>query len=195
MYEPLIAPVLYPNRTLDVTQHNFTLRTLAKPFDNSKLDLSLYYKYDQEDMKNGSVTFFDNLETKTYGGSLFYDHNESEFLELKFGINYDKNNTIGIKEDSVSSSSEFSYDYFSAYGLLRANIFDKIIQPSIFYKYDIIYWQKEYEEGNSGFGGDIRIVPQNNYSFYLGYSRATQFEAKDVETFEIGGKLEVDDFL
>ncbi|MGB5530160.1 MAG: TonB-dependent receptor, partial [Ignavibacteriaceae bacterium] len=45
LYQPFVAPVLYPNRTLDATQHNFRLRTLVKPFDNSKLDLSVYYRY------------------------------------------------------------------------------------------------------------------------------------------------------
>jgi hypothetical protein len=43
LYDPIAAPVFYPNQKLDILQHNVGLRTLAKPFDDSQLDLSIYY--------------------------------------------------------------------------------------------------------------------------------------------------------
>ena len=50
MYSPE-APVVYPSQKLDVLQNNFGLRTLAKPFDNSKLDLSIYYRYNLDEFR------------------------------------------------------------------------------------------------------------------------------------------------
>ena len=48
------APVVYPNQKLDVLQHNVGLRTLAKPTDDSQLDLSFYYRYNLDELKNSS---------------------------------------------------------------------------------------------------------------------------------------------
>jgi hypothetical protein len=200
LYDPSIAPVLYPNQKLDIIQHNFRLRTLTKPFDKSKLDLTVYYRYNEDMIKNASVTSFDNLETRTFGGSLFYTHQELDFVELQVNTTYEKNETLGIEKDSVSSStstSEYNYDYFTAYGLLRTDLFNKVIQPTLYYKYENIGWERismseKYVKGNSGIGGDINIVALENFSFYLGYSRVSQFGAIDVETFEAGGIVEIE---
>jgi len=62
LYEPLRAPVVHPFQKLETTQHNFVLRTLAKPFDDSKLDLSFYYRYGLMNISNRPAFSRGNIE-------------------------------------------------------------------------------------------------------------------------------------
>ncbi|MDH3268285.1 MAG: TonB-dependent receptor [Ignavibacteria bacterium] len=102
MYSPE-APVIYPNQKLDVLQNNFGLRTLAKPFDNSKLDLSFYYRYNLNQLKNpfnqNSSTNEDFVET--LGGLLNYNQK----------INFIKIALLGVYEDTkINLDRQQSWD-------------------------------------------------------------------------------------
>ncbi|HEY7752002.1 MAG TPA: TonB-dependent receptor plug domain-containing protein, partial [Ignavibacteriaceae bacterium] len=85
LYEPLRAPVLHPFQKLETLQHNFVLRTLAKLFDNSKLDLSFYYKYGFDEYLNVPAISLRNIENKTMGGSILYNQEPSDFFGLQIG--------------------------------------------------------------------------------------------------------------
>lgn len=184
LYEPLRAPVVSPNQKLETLQHNFVLRTLAKPFDKSILDLSLYYKYNLDELGNGPVTMYNKLEAETYGGSLSYDHKESEYLGLQLGAGYEKNESL--VERIVDLPSEYKYNYLSAFGILYISLFDSVLQPSAFYKIE----RRDFESddlNNSGYGIDLKISPLRSMNFYAGFSSHTQIFDEATEVYEIGG--------
>ena len=91
LYNPFIAPVFYPNHKLDITQHNFSLRTLAKPFDDSQLDFSIYYRYGLDELRDfrDSTGYKGDNKNKTYGGVLNYYYTY-DFISLQIFGNYEK---------------------------------------------------------------------------------------------------------
>jgi hypothetical protein len=178
LYDPFAAPVLFPNSTLDVTQHNVGLRTLVKPFDDSQLDLSFYYRYGLDEFRDfrDSLNIHYEDKSKTYGGVLNYYY--------KFDII-----TLQALGDYESTNHDDEVDNFERYGfcgILSASFLDNFIQPSVFYKRS--YWGNDFRNNVGGIGGDIIFHPAQNQSLYIGYSlrESIYTNEENIPCFEIG---------
>ncbi|HSW55348.1 MAG TPA: TonB-dependent receptor plug domain-containing protein [Ignavibacteriaceae bacterium] len=192
LYDPIAAPVLFPNQKLDILQHNVGLRTLAKPFDNSQLDLSIYYRYGLEELRDGNDTadYKRDLENKTVGGALDY-RQESEFLILDLFATYEENNSNLLTENYFQSTTqEMKNVHYSVSGVLSGNILNNRIVPSIFYKYDSKDFGNGISSNNPGFGFDIKISPMEIMNFYIGLSKFNQLEDNDADLLELGWRLQ-----
>lgn len=176
LYEPLAAPVINPIRKLEVTQHNFGLRTQAKPFEGSNLDLSLYYRYNLNENTDAqdSISSFSETESKTFGGFLNYSQKISP-ITLQLISRYERREL-----------PSFNSDLFGVGGLLSAEFLNGILIPSIFYKYNS--WKSFSDFKYSGIGGDVSLIPFEFLKFYAGYSvRDEFFINKSAGSIEVGG--------
>ncbi len=169
----LEAPVVYPNQKLDVLQNNFGLRTLAKPFENSKLDFSIYYRYGQNKVEGNLNAPFSNpqIENKTYGVILNADQKIS-IVKLSAIFNYEKrSNDYLPSTESLGSSTDA--DLFSVTPMVSFLLLDGKLTPSVFYKY---LWSKYVSIGRirnenlSGLGFDLSYSVFQNLQIYGGYS-------------------------
>ena len=194
LYQPFVAPVLYPNQKLDVTQHNFGLRTLAKTSDNSKLDLSFYYRYGMDKLNDNTDTsvYKQEWENKTLGGTLGY-FQKSEFLNLDLFAVYEDNNWSQYTESYFFSTTDEMKDInYSVGGVLSGNILNNVIVPSIFYKYDYKDFGGEKTLGSSGYGFDLKISVHQILDFYTGYSTYNQIFDNAANLFEMGVAFQKD---
>lgn len=194
MYSPE-APVVYPNQKLDVLQNNFGLRTLAKPFDNSKLDLCIYYRYDQNELNNRTNqnnSINEQTISKTFGGQLNYSQN-IYFIKLDL-LGVYENAKIDLDRqlswDSTGSPKDWDKNTFCGSIILSANLLDDLIVPSVFYKYSSLDFLN-LSSGTqilNGFGTDLKLAINNLSSIYIGYSQSEQIVSSNdnVETFEAG---------
>lgn len=182
LYDPAIVPVLYPNRTLDITQHNFSLRTLAKPFDNSKLDLSLYYRYNLDEHRDfrDSLNFNENIKNKSYGAVLNY-YLKYDIITLQLLGDYEKvKNEIII--DNYTNLRD--YDRLSFGAVLSTSLLENFIQPAIFFKQK--YWGDE-NINIGAFGVDVIFELAQDQKLYIGYSlREKVYSDDNIPAFEIG---------
>jgi hypothetical protein len=72
LFNETLAPVNFDNNSLDSKQHNFGLRFLAKPFQNSYTNLNFYYKFYQNEYNESdtSSTSKSTSKNKLLGGML-----------------------------------------------------------------------------------------------------------------------------
>jgi len=193
LYDPIAAPVFAPNQKLDVLQHNVGLRTLAKPFDDSQLDLSIYYRYGLDELRDGNDTadYKRDLEIKTVGGALDY-RQESEFLNFDLFATYEENNSSRLTENYFQSmTQEMNNVHYSVVGILSGNILNNTIVPSIFYKYESKDFGHGISSNNPGYGFDIKISPMEIMNFYFGLSKFNQLEDNDSDLLELGWRLKM----
>ncbi len=188
IYDPA-APVVYPNRILDILQHNFGLRTLVKPFDNSQLDLSLYYHYILDELRDlqDTLEIADDIETKSYGAFIKYSQ-RIDLLSFKISSIYEKNKSYQNNKNVNSSYYEDSFNYLAFSSVLTLNLFDDKLKPSVFYKYYDLHLEG-FNSGRSGAGVDIEYEPTKNLSFYAGISKHSGHSIHDRKALEIGGKF------
>ena len=182
LYEPLIAPVLYPNRTLNITQHNFTLRTLAKPFDNSKLDLSFYYRYNLDEHRDfrDSLDINEDKKNKSYGAVLNY-YLMFDIITLRVLGDYEK-----VKNEIIIDNYNYlgEYDRFSLGAVLSTSLLENFIQPAIFFKQKY-FWDENINFG--AFGVDVLFAIAQDQKLYIGYSlREEVYTGDNIPAFEIG---------
>ncbi len=204
IYEPLLAPVVYPNRTLDVLQHNAGLRLQVLPFKNAKLNLSFYYRYldSKQDDVADSIDLFEYYDNKVLEGMLMYDH-QIDWIDLKIIGTYEKldgNYSTFRYPELQGSRSTKDNKRFSIASIISFNLLNNNLIPSVYYKYlnvdnneDIILWgiplNYDKSESFTGFGGDLTIKIHEELFTYLGYSRYKQFsDSADVESIELGAR-------
>jgi hypothetical protein len=189
----LEAPVVYPNQKLDVLQNNFGLRTLAKPFDNSKLDLSVYYRYSQDELSNRtSQNYSMNEQTiaKTFASQLNYFQN-IYFLKVDLLGVYEETKIDLDRQlswDTTGSIKNWDKKSLSGSIILSTELLNDQFVPAIYYKYsnyDFSYMNPETKILN-GFGIDLKLAINNAFSLYAGYSKTEQLltSGDNVETFE-----------
>ena len=200
LYDRVSAPVIFPNRTLDVLNHNIGLRLQALPYDDSNVELSLYYKYSQDETDNSHDSLKEkySYEVKTLGANLNFIQRAGIFTG-RIISNWEKNKL------SVSSYTSYDrvlnttdYNYFSAAGILSLHLFDSTFVPSVFYKYfnrTYRYFGEDMNSGNSGYGADILYNPLEELSFYIGYSIYSQDNNDDQKNFELGIKGKTENLL
>lgn len=184
LFQPFTAPVYYPNLKLDVTQHNFGLRTLAKPFDGSQLDLSLYYRYGLDERRNSYDSFYFKIgkEVKSYGGIFNYLHNLDIFTFQFLGDYEYVNNELNWVYDNYID--KHSFDRFSFGGVVTAHILENFIRPSVFYKQN--HLGNEHININA-IGADVLFSLAENQELYIGYSSQENiYDDEKTPSFEIG---------
>ena len=166
------APVAYPSQKLDVLQNNFGLRTLAKPFEDSKLDFSIYYRSEKSIFEGYQSAFNSTPQFKneTFGAIL----NAEEIISIvkigaiisyeKKSINYTEPPSLGFTTDS---------DLFTITPIVSFSLFDEKLTPAVFYKY---LWSNHVSTGRirnenlSGLGVDLNYKVFQNLKIYGGYS-------------------------
>jgi hypothetical protein len=177
LYDEIRAPVVNQLTDMDVTQHSFDLRLLAKPFAGSNTDFNLYYKFDGQSLNNigDNSNDFEKTKNKLYGLSLNQKYNE-DIYNINLIACYEHSDiNLNFFPSSQDSINYYSYkvNLFSLAGIAGINISAKI-KASIFYKYSSMmnemlnYFQINRE--SKGVGFDVNINTCNELSFYLGYS-------------------------
>jgi len=183
LYNPIAAPVFYPNQKLDVLQHNVGLRTLAKPFDDSQLDLSLYYRYgldELRDFRRDSIDYKSDSRSKSYGAALNYYYTY-DFLTLQLFGNYKKSDIDYISTYYTSSLKE---EFYNLGGLITLHTSDKKLNFSIFYKDG---YSELTDYSYNGLGADLKYNLVDEFLFYAGFSLRQVYELGDqVPTIEGG---------
>jgi len=187
LYQPFTAPVYFPNRKFDITQHNFNLRTLTKPFDESKLDLSIYYRYglDEDNFKMDSLDLGRNFKSRSFGSVINYLQ-KLDFLTFQLLGDYESNDDE-IFWRSYNYTNINKNERFSFGGILTARFLDNFIHTSLYYKQN--YWGVQGEDRISlhGVGADIIFLPAYGQSLYIGISsRESIYSEENVPAFEIG---------
>jgi hypothetical protein len=199
LYDPIFAPVFSPNQKLDVLQHNVGLRTLAKPFDNSQLDLSIYYRYGLDEYRNkrDSLNFGRDYKNKSFGTVINYLQTLNIFTFQLLGDYESTNSELYWVEDNYLDSH--NYRRFSFGGILSAGFFNNYIRTSIYYKQN--HWNEydysdEQEIRLNGVGADIIFLPAYDQSLYIGYSlRESRSEDENLPSFEIGARYKNTELL
>ena len=183
LYDPIFAPVVSPNQKLDILQHNVGLRTLAKPFDNSQLDLSIYYKYGLDelmDFRRDSIDYKSESRSESYGAALNYFYTY-DFLTLQLFGNYEKSDF-----DFIHTNYDFSLkdEFYNYGGLVTLSTSDNAFKFSIFYKQG---YREITDYSHNIFGLDLKYVLLRNISLYAGYSlRNAYWISEEVPSFETG---------
>ena len=192
LYDPFFAPVRFPNQKLDILQHNVGLRTLAKPFDDSQLDLSLYYRYGLDELRDfrDSINTSRDLEEKVFGGKLNYFQRISS-VSLQLLSSYESNTNMDNNQKSLNgmtfyeNNENLTLDIFNVGGLFTLYLLDDNFQASAFYRYNSIT-TGDYNSGRSGIGIDLNYRLLNKLKFYLGTSSYENYNSQDAGSFEAG---------
>jgi|WetSurSiteA1Bulk_404760.scaffolds.fasta_scaffold02711_1 outer membrane cobalamin receptor len=186
LYDPIAAPVFYPNQKLDITQHNVGLRTLAKPFDYSQLDLSIYYRYGLDELRDfqDSIDISRDEENKKFGASLNFYYS-FDYITLQLLSEYQKIMT-DIHNNYGDSNSED--ERYSIAGLISLHTLDKSLKLSIFFK--TLDWINPNMGNYGGIGIDLRYMLNNLFSFYAGYSVRDEYLNGEAPSFETGFRFE-----
>ena len=203
------SDVLYPQRYQLSTNHYGDIKVLANVIPSSKTDLTFYYQYDQqkfrqnEDSLSGNIpTMIDNNSYHTIGISIRNDF-ANDYLNVSISANYE-NTEYSLEMMNLLKSESI----LSLAGQLQFTPIGSLFVPTAYAKYS------KYFDGNYfGFGGDLNIAINNQFTLYGGlsfyskphsiieryysdpnnlppsYSQQTSADKSDVSTLEIGSKL------
>jgi len=202
LYEPLLAPVVYPNRTIEMEQHNAGLRLQVLPFEDANLNVSFYYRYLDSKLDDAvdSIDLYEYYDNKVLGGMLMYDH-RTDWIDVKLIGTYEKlENDYSELIQLGSHGLQYikNIDRFSVASVISINLLNNKLIPSVYYRYLAVdvddsrhTWNSPFSynksESFSGFGGDIAFRIDDEFISYFGYSRHKQFsDSSDVETIELG---------
>lgn len=193
------AIVNYPSRIQKILNHNVGLKIQTLPWDHAYLDLSVFYRYSDDEISNdmNSVVLKDRYDNKNFSAALNFKQRFNT-LSLRLISTYDKNNTTEYAGYLLNNDLLTNHDYFSAGSIISLNLLDGRLVPSIFYKYSYQTIQINNEDnsaGNSGYGMDVSYNPLDLFSIYSGYSVYDQVNNDNVRTFEVGGKIQSETFF
>ena len=196
MYDQQTLFVKYDKRTQKVLNHNFRLKTQLLPWNNAKADLSFFYRYNENEIRNDqdTVIIIDRYNNKNYGVT-FNINQTLNIFSLQLFSTYEKNSALAFAGYLSDSGNDLSidHDYFSVGTIVSANLADGLFIPSVFYKHSnrsIISDKLNQDKNGSGIGIDFVAKPLTFLSFYAGYSINDQFETTDSKSFEIGSKFD-----
>ena len=196
LYDQQLAPVVYPNRNESTNTHNISLKLLGKFTDNSKTNLTLYYRSNFDGISGGSdSTHFANTDrNKIYGLSLNQSFTLSQ-ARLSLIGNYEK---YDFNYDALYQSFHSVINYnASVYSLSAVVTFDsdnQILVPSLFCKAS----HNSYFTGApnvSGYGIDMKANLSEKISFYGGYSFYNNHRLTDTKNFELSGQFKNDNTI
>lgn len=181
LYDPVQAPVIFPNGKVAALTHLPRLRLLIKQSDWLRNDISFYYFYS----KNENNSFVnESIKDKVFGvdikNLLKYDvfdiklnlayENSDIFRQYSF---YDLNESARVYAPSVN----FKYNTLSAAAIISTKIGNDLITPSVFYKFSSvtkypgrIIIEDSSSNVSTGLGFDVSIKANNYFDFYFGSS-------------------------
>ncbi len=181
LYDPVQAPVIFPNGKVAALTHLPRLRLLIKQSDWLRNDISFYYFYS----KNENNSFVnESIKDKVFGvdikNLLKYDvfdiklnlayENSDIFRQYSF---YDLNESARVYAPPVN----FKYNTLSATTIISTKIGNDLITPSVFYKFSSvtkypgrIIIEDSSSNVSTGLGFDVSIKANNYFDFYFGSS-------------------------
>ena len=200
LFNETLAPVYFENNSLNSKQHNFGLKIIAKPFENSSTNINLYYKFYQNEF-NAVDSLFNSKsisKDKVLGAMLDQRFSFDPInLALHAGYQSLKHNPTFTSSDSLAvryfpDNSTLDYKSFFVSPMLSFTLLDSTFVPSVYFKYaDALQRNSSYgletEEKFNGFGADLSIILNENYNFYFGYSRFDDnyFAEEKIRTLEL----------
>jgi hypothetical protein len=177
LYDEIKAPVINNLTNMDITQHTFDLRLLAKPFQGSSSDFNIYYKFDGQNLSsiNDDPNNFKKSNNKLYGALFNQKYNEDFYNINLIGTYEHSENRFNVSPPLQNSINLYQYklNLFSLSGIAGIHISDKI-KTSLFYKYSSInndipgFFRTN--KTSQGVGLDLNISTSDDLSFYLGGS-------------------------
>ncbi len=192
LYNDILAPVNFNAGGQDYKFHYFNLRLLSNYFDNSTIDLNLYYKFDNTQLSQSDDTLFYKTvnKNKIYGVSLKQDYRKDLFDFQLNGIYEVSTIKYYYLTDSTYNYYPVNYNDFSASAVVSLHLLDSSLVPSIFYKISNESGNNYSPESNgeyNGIGADIAYRTSDQLRFYLGYSNfKTGAESNYSQSFEAG---------
>jgi len=197
IYEPLLAPVVYPNRIFEVEQHNAGLRLQVLPFEDSQLNLSFYYRYKLDELMDvrDSLDISEDLDEKVFGSALNYYQRLGSF-SLNLITSYENNSVVDDRNQTYNNipvfteSSLSDYEVFSLGGIATLHLLNDHLESSVFYGYNRVTVE-DFSSTRTGGGIDFRYKFLKSLSFYLGISSYTNYEHQSASAFEVASKLEL----
>lgn len=181
LYDPVQAPVIFPNGKVAALTHLPRLRLLVKQSDWLRNDISFYYFYS----KNENNSFVnESIKDKVFGvdikNLLKYDvfdiklnlayENSDIFRQYSF---YDPNEAARVYAPPVN----FKYKTLSATTIISTKIGNDLITPSVFYKFSSvtkypgrIIIEDSSSNVSTGLGFDVSVKANDFFDFYFGSS-------------------------
>lgn len=193
LYDELLAPVFYTDRAEQTKQMNYSIKLLGKFTDNSKTDLSFYYRSTFDAISGERDTAYFANTDRNYILGVNLKHNMTlNILDFTVLANYEK---FEINYDEVFGNSHPVYNYnssiYSAAAIVSFIGENKSIIPSVFYKisHNSLYTNPE---NKTGMGLDLRINLTENFSVYIGYSFYNNIGNRDIKNFEASSNYKND---
>jgi hypothetical protein len=189
LYNQQIAPVYYPERRLNILQHNVGLRLFVNPVSESQTDLSIYYRFSNDEVSNPpAVTDYPRRTKDKTAGALLRQDISLAFADLKVIAQYEKTNT---KFYMPGSNLDDNISYFTLSPVFSLKLLDSIIIPSAYYKFQNI--RNGSSASYNGLGFDLAINLFDNLKLYGGYSDYKSVNLSDnVNTVELSAKVNLD---
>ena len=201
LYDFRAAPMVYPNGELKTLTHLPRLRFLIKPTEWMRSDASVFFMFNRYEKITSASEYSEN---KTYGLNIRNDFGYDVF-NFQLNVDYEKRNVFSSKSfynsiDSININAmqnDFDADFFSASGILSANLNNGTFIPSIYYK--ISTDKKNYSQPNAynniynhqGFGIDLLFKIKSSFAFYLGTSVLKPYMSSvDYALIELGTKYQ-----
>lgn len=190
IYDEILAPVVYGDRMEHTRQQNLSLKFLGRFTDNSKTDLTFYYRssYDQTSGGIDSTLFANTGRNDVFGIHLKHDM-ELDVAQLTLLGNYEKSK-LNYDQLSYNSHPDNNFDLSSssAAAILTFNTDTKIFEPSLFAKISHNSYYSS-NQNSRGLGIDIKINLPSDFSFYAGYSFYNGLgSTKDTKNLELSAE-------
>ena len=200
LFNETLAPVYFGSNSLSFKQHNFGLKILAKPFENSYTNLNLYYKFYQNEFNTVDSTVNSKSTAKDKLLGVLLDQRFSfNPINLSLHVGYQslKHNPTFTSSDSLAvryfqDNSTLDYKSFFVSPMLSFSLLDSTFVPSVYFKYaDVLQRNSSYgietQEKFNGFGADLSILLNEKYKFYFGYSKFDDnyFIGEKISTLEL----------
>lgn len=184
LYNETLAPVYYEKNSLDFKQHNFGLKILAEPFNNTFTDLNIYYKFSLEEYQQIFSGYNSKaaLKDKIFGISLDQKIQlDNLHFSLMSGYQILKDNPTFISSDPIdptyyliSPPTETKSFFISSQ--VKMTLLNNKLVPSVYGKLvrkGIKYFSSEIRTSESigGFGSDLLFRVDDGLNIYVGYSK------------------------
>lgn len=186
LYDPSLAPVVYPTLRQESKWDKLKIRGLGK-FGNFNTDLNFYYHSEQE--KYTGIPSNNEIKNYISGASIRQSYSTSL---TKFEINgvFEKRELNYYLIDTVTGFQREKIDYnvLSLSPVLSLYFVDSMIIPSFFIK---IADYSHLNNTQKGFGTDISFRVFNFLSLYGGISRFDLLYGIETDIYELGAKIKL----